>query len=37
VQFGAQQKQATIAESRRNASVREIDRRRPVLGETLPI
>lgn len=26
---------ATIAESRRNASLREIDRRRPVLGETL--
>ena len=25
----------TIAESRRNASLREIDRRRPVLGETL--
>ena len=26
---------ATIAESRRNASLREIDRRRAVLGETL--
>jgi len=26
---------ATIAESRRNASLHEIDRRRPVLGETL--
>ena len=25
----------TIAESRRNASLREIDRRRPILGETL--
>src|SRR5208282_6847395 len=26
---------ATIAESRRNASLHEIDRRRPTLGETL--
>jgi hypothetical protein len=26
---------ATIAESRRNASLREIDRRRAVLGQTL--
>jgi hypothetical protein len=26
---------ATIAESRRNASLREIDRRRAVIGETL--
>jgi len=26
---------ATIAESRRNASLHEIDRRRPVLGQTL--
>jgi len=28
-------RQITIAESRRNASLREIDRRRPILGETL--
>jgi len=26
---------ATVAESRRNAALREIDRRRPVLGEAL--
>jgi hypothetical protein len=28
-------RQVTIAESRRDASLREIDRRRPILGETL--